>query len=50
MTAERALIIASVAPQVTVMFFTGSAWIPLYFAYFRERASRSSGAPHVTAY
>src|SRR5579862_8958681 len=43
-------IIASVAPQVTVTFFSGSAWIPLYLAYFRQSASRSSLAPQVIAY
>src|SRR4029453_18899565 len=50
MMALRAEIIASVAPHVTVTFFSGSAWIPLYVAYFRQRASRSGLAPQVIAY
>src|SRR6185436_10699179 len=50
MMAVRAEIIASVAPQVTVTFFSGSAWMPLYFAYFRHSASRSGLAPQVIAY
>src|SRR6185503_19351714 len=50
MMALIAEIIASVAPQVTVTFFSGSAWMPLYFATFRHRASRSGLAPHVIAY
>jgi hypothetical protein len=39
-------IIASVAPQVTVTFFSGSAWMPLYVAYLpAERVAERLGAP-----
>ena len=45
-----AAIIASVAPQVTVMCLSGSMFIPLNQAYFSARLRRTTGVPQVTAY
>lgn len=45
-----ATIIASIPPQVTTRFRSGSTDCPLNLVIFRARASRKRGAPHVIAY
>ena len=50
MRESMAAIIASVAPQVTTKFVSGSASIPLKAFARRAIASRSSCAPQVMEY
>ena len=45
-----AAIMASVLPQVTTMFSSGSMGSPMQRDCLRARACRKRGAPQVTAY
>jgi hypothetical protein len=49
-TVIRATIMASVLPQVTVMWASGSKSRPIYRRCLSARAHLKAGAPHVTAY
>lgn len=49
-TVIMAVIMASVLPQVTTIFRSGSTGMPMNRLCLRARALRKFGAPQVTAY